>query len=344
MDSEQHEFERIYADDAAGVAEIVAFLHRNELNIDDFIEVFLAARNAEGAIIACGGVAPGVIKCVAIDEEYRGCGMALSLSSALIQLAAERGYHRLFIYTKPENEALFSGCGFYPIATVPERVVLLENSPVRLKQYQQQLSALKKPGARIGSIVLNANPFTLGHLYLIETALQQCDWLHVFVVGEDRSQFSYADRLALVRAGTAHLSRLTIHEGTPYIISRATFPCYFLKLDDIIFKCHMELDLTIFRRYIAPPLGITHRFAGSEPYSVITNYYNKQMQVWLDSPEIDAPPIQMVEIPRKQFQGGFISATKVRGFLAEGDFAAIKHYVPECTYQFLINQYEKVTA
>jgi cytidyltransferase-like protein len=213
MDSEQHEFERIYADDAAGVAEIVAFLHRNELNIDDFIEVFLAARNADGAIIACGGVAPGVIKCVAIDEEYRGCGMALSLSSALIQLAAERGYHRLFIYTKPENEALFSGCGFYPIATVPERVVLLENSPVRLKQYQQQLSALKKPGARIGSIVLNANPFTLGHLYLIETALQQCDWLHVFVVGEDRSQFSYADRLALVRAGTAHLSRLSIHEG-----------------------------------------------------------------------------------------------------------------------------------
>ena len=101
MDSEQHEFERIYADDAAGVAEIVAFLHRNELNIDDFIEVFLAARNADGAIIACGGVAPGVSKCVAIDEEYRGCGMALSLSSALIQLAAERGYHRLFIYTKP---------------------------------------------------------------------------------------------------------------------------------------------------------------------------------------------------------------------------------------------------
>ena len=68
------------------------------------------------------------------------------------------------------------------------------------------------------------------------------------------------------------------------------------------------------------------------------------MQAWVDSPEIDAPPIQMVEIPRKQFQGGFISATKVRGFLAEGDFAAIKHYVPECTYQFLINQYEKVTA
>ncbi len=113
--------------------------------------------------------------------------MALSLSSALIQLAAERGYHRLFIYTKPEKRGAFSGCGFYPIATVPERVVLLENSPVRLKQYQQQLSALKKAGsAHRLRIVLNANPFTLGHLYLIETALQQCDWLHVFVVGEDR--------------------------------------------------------------------------------------------------------------------------------------------------------------
>ncbi len=55
-------------------------------------------------------------------------------------------------------------------------------------------------------------------------------------------------------------------------------------------------------------------------------------------------PSKWWNFPRKQFQGGFISATKVRGFLAEGDFAAIKHYVPECTYQFLINQYEKVTA
>ncbi|EFA28598.1 ABC transporter, ATP-binding protein, partial [Haemophilus influenzae HK1212] len=38
-----------------------------------------------------------------------------------------------------------------------------------------------------GSIVMNANPFTLGHRYLIEQALQQCDHLHLFIVGEDAS-------------------------------------------------------------------------------------------------------------------------------------------------------------
>lgn len=345
MNSEPHLFERIYAGDAQGIAEVVEFLHQNELNMDDFIEVFLIARNEAGEMIACGGIAPGVIKCVAIDGRYRGQGIALSLSSALIQLAAEHGYHRLFIYTKPENEALFAGCGFYPLASVPERVVLLENSPVRLKQYQRHLAALKQPGQRIGSIVMNANPFTRGHRYLIETALEQCDWLHVFVVGEDRSQFSYPDRLALVKAGTADLTRLTIHEGTPYIISRATFPCYFLKLENIIYQCHMELDLNIFRRYIAPPLGITHRFVGTEPYSVITNYYNKQMQRWLDSPEIDAPPIEVVEIRRLQYkEGAFISATNVRNWLQEGDFESLREYVPDTTYQFLIKQHEKVTA
>lgn len=341
MDSEQYDFERIYAGDAAGMNEVLEFLHRNSLNMDDFIEVFLVSRNNKGDITACGGIAPGVIKCVAIDDAYRGRGIALTLASSLIRLAAERGYHHLFIYTKPENEPFFTGCGFYPIAAVPGRVVLLENSPIRLKQYQNRLAALKQPGNRIGAIVMNANPFTKGHLYLIESALEQCDWLHLFVVGEDKSQFSYADRLALVKAGTAHLARLTVHEGSPYIISRATFPCYFLKQESIVHQCHMELDLNIFRTYIAPPLGITHRFVGNEPSCVITNYYNKQMHIWLKSPEIHAPPIEVVQIARLEYRHDVISATKVRKWLAEGDFARIKHYVPESTYRFLTSKYEK---
>lgn len=344
MEPQVHDFERVYAGDAKGVGQIIRFLDKNNLNIDDFIEVFLVLRNDLGEIIACGGIAPGVIKCVAIDDGCRGQGIALTLASSLIQLAAELGYHQLFIYTKPENEPFFADCGFYPIAAVPGRVVLLENSPVRLKQYQARLAALKQPGGRIGSIVMNANPFTNGHLYLIERALEQCDWLHLFVVGEDKSQFAYTDRLALIRAGTARLSRLTVHEGSSYIISRATFPCYFLKQESIVHQCHMELDLSIFRTYIAPPLGITHRFVGNEPNCVITNYYNKQMRIWLKSPEIHAPPIEVVQIQRLEYQNDVISATKVRKWLGEGDFEKLKHYVPESTYRFLINKYEKVSV
>ena len=32
----------------------------------------------------------------------------------------------------------------------------------------------------IGSIVMNANPFTLGHEYLIDYALKRCEWLYLF--------------------------------------------------------------------------------------------------------------------------------------------------------------------
>ncbi|SUO93322.1 [citrate (pro-3S)-lyase] ligase [Suttonella ornithocola] len=335
MQEQAHEFERMSLCDEENIKELKDFLYQNELNLDDFIELFLVKRNEEGKIIACGGIAPNVIKCFAIDSRYRGQGIALSLASQLIQEAAKRGYHQLFIYTKPKNADLFAGCGFYPIEQVPNQVLLLENSPVKLKRYQQQLRQLRQPGQKIGAIVMNANPFTLGHRYLVETALSQCDWLHLFVVGEDKSQFSYLDRLALVKAGTADLSRLTIHEGTPYIISRATFPCYFLKYKNIVHQCHMELDLRIFRRFIAPPLGITHRFVGNEPTCIITNYYNQQMQIWLQSPEIDAPIIEKVEIRRVRFKRDAISASKVRALLAQGNLAAVQHYVPQTTYDFL---------
>lgn len=46
--------------------------------------------------------------------------------------------------------------------------------------------------------MMNANPFTNGHRYLIQQAAAQCDWLHLFLVKEDSSRFPYEDRLDLV--------------------------------------------------------------------------------------------------------------------------------------------------
>ena len=333
-----HDFEHIYRADTRGCEEIRAFLHKNELNLDDGVKVFIVLRD-EGQIIACGGVADGIIACVAIDDAYRGHGLALPLATELINVATSMGYSQLFIFTKPENEELFSGCGFYSLAKVNNEVVLMENSAMRIRQYMAALAEKRQPGERIGSIVMNANPFTLGHRYLIEEALKRCDWLHVFVVSEDISRFAYRDRLRLVREGTAHLPRLTVHEGSRYIISRATFPCYFLKIQNIVHRCHMELDLTMFRTYIAPPLGITHRFAGSEPHCMVTNYYNQNMAEWLVSPKINAPPITFVEIPRTKYDSNYISASKVRALLDEGRYDDIRGYVPETTYHFLEEHY-----
>ncbi len=76
---------------------------------------------------------------------------------------------------------------------------------------------------------MNANPFTLGHQFLVEKAAKECDWLHLFVVQEEGSEFSFFDRFEMIKAGTRHIDNITIHPGSKYIISRATFPTYFIK-------------------------------------------------------------------------------------------------------------------
>ncbi len=155
-------------------------------------------------------------------------------------------------------------------------------------------------GNRIGSIVMNANPFTLGHRYLIEQALQQCDHLHLFIVGEDASQFSYTERFEMIKQGIFDLSNITLHSGSDYIISRATFPNYFLKDQLITDESYFEIDLKLFRLHIAQALGITHRFVGTELNCPVTAEYNRQMHYWLMDAEMNAPKINVIEIPRKQ--------------------------------------------
>src|SRR5271165_1109711 len=133
---------------------------------------------------------------------------------------------------------------------------------------------------------------------LVETAAAECDWLHVFVVREDASAFSYADRFSLVSEGVKDITRLTLHEGSDYIISRATFPRYFLKEKETIDRSWAAIDLLLFREYIAPALGITHRYVGTEPLDTVTNNYNADMKYWLETAPSPANRIAVVQVPR----------------------------------------------
>lgn len=328
-------FERIFAHNRTHLTAIEAFLSENQLTLDTQIEVFVVAYNHQDQIIACGGLAGNIIKCVAIAPACRGEGVALTLATELINLAYELERPNLFIYTKPEYEALFKACGFYTIADARPNVVLLENSANRLKKQCEKWRAMAVKGEKIGAIVMNANPFTLGHRYLIEQALAQCDHLHLFVVGENASQLSYQDRFDLVKQGISDLSRITLHQGSDYIISRATFPHYFLKDKGLADDLYLELDLKIFRQYIAPALNITHRFVGTEPLCQVTAAYNHKMHQWLDSSELASPKIQVVELARKQYQDQPISASKVRKLWGEQNWSELAHYVLESTFRYL---------
>lgn len=108
---------------------------------------------------------------------------------------------------------------------------------------------------------MNANPFTLGHRYLVEQACKENDWLHLFMVSEDASYFPYAVRKRLIKEGTADLKNIIYHDSGPYIISSATFPSYFQKDDLAVIESHANLDLAIFVK-IAERLGIKARYVG----------------------------------------------------------------------------------
>lgn len=314
---------------------IVQLLKQSDLDLDEHVNVFMVARLGK-QIIACAGIDNNTIKCVAVHADYRGNNLNLTLLEHVIKYANEHGHFHLFLYTKPENKDFFHGCGFYPIIKITDLVILMENTPVGIKQYCDHLKQYKIDGKKIGSIVMNANPFTNGHLYLIQYAAKQCDWLHVFVVNEDASLFSFDERFKLVNAGTAKINNITIHSSSSYIISKATFPTYFLKDNIKIERAYMGIDLLIFRNFIAPTLSISHRFVGTEPLSEITNMYNISMTYWLKDSEVSAyPPINLIEIERLEMDGDAISASRVRALLKTTQYEQVKKLVPPSTWSYL---------
>ncbi|OCG06634.1 [citrate (pro-3S)-lyase] ligase [Gilliamella sp. wkB178] len=315
--------------------EIKYLLSLSNLDLDPQVTIFIVAK-VDNCIIACAGIDHNIIKCVAIHPDYRGNQLNLTLIDKVIKYANANGNFHLFLYTKPENTDFFKGCGFYPIVEITDLVVLMENNPIGIKQYCKHLGTERKEGTKIGSIVMNANPFTKGHQYLIQYAASQCDWLHVFVVNENVSLFPFDVRLQLVKDGCKDFNNVTVHTGSAYIISKATFPSYFLKDKAKIDYAYMGIDLLIFRNYIAPALNITHRFVGSEPYSEVTRAYNEAMHYWLQDKKISQfPIITVVEIQRITEGNSVISASLVRKLLAAKQYEPIKKLVPPSTWTYL---------
>ena len=327
--------------DSARKAQIVELLAAEGLGYDADIELFVVALR-EHQVVACLGLAGRILKCAAVRNDLQGHDLARRLVEEMNYVALERGRRHLFLFTKPCYGPIFAACGFHQLAEVPNTVVLLENSPIAINRYVKSLQKLRRDGERIAGIVLNANPFTLGHAHLVATAAAQCDVLHVFVVGEDTSLFSYEDRLALVTAGVAALpnaDRIVVHPGSDYIVSRATFPSYFLKDAADLAKAATGIDLQLFRRYIAPALGIRHRYVGTEPLSAITNLYNDEMCYWLMQAPLAEPTIDVHIVPRLCQEGAVISATQVRNFLMAGQISEIEALVPAPTYELIKQKY-----
>ena len=248
---------------------VEAFLAANGLRLAPLDRYVVVTRDEDGdEILAGGGLDGNVIKCVAVSESARSEGLMNILVSRLIAIAREEGRESVKAFTKPENEGIFKSLGFGLLASAP-KAILMENGRGGLPEYKKYLASLARPG-RNGAIVMNANPFTKGHRYLVEQAASLVDNLYVIVVREDRSRFPYVERKAMIEAGCTGLDNVVVCEGSDYAISAATFPTYFLKKLDDATDTQIALDLDLFVNHIAQPLGVTVRFAGSEPEDALT--------------------------------------------------------------------------
>lgn len=184
---------------------------------------------------------------------------------------------------------------------------------------------------KIGSIVMNCNPFTYGHRYLIEQAHKMVDFLIIFVVEEDASLFSFEERFAMVCEGTKDLDHVMVVPSGEFILSKTSFPEYFVKETDEDTVRNVECDITCFAEKIVPYLNISYRFVGEEPEDMVTNEYNLAMKRIL-------PPrgVGLIEIPRKEQNGNYISASRVRRCLEEMDLEKLQELVPESTAKLLL--------
>lgn len=342
---------------------IEAFLKRNGLRFDD-MHYYAAVTDDDGEMIAGGGLKGNVIKCVAVDDAHKGEAIANTLISHLIAHANEEGHSNVKLFTKPKNRQLFESLSFRLLAEAPEAVLMetgiggISNTVEQLKKIKEEGEVCKENNQECkkeektnlnittpqhlnpspsqplttttplrGVVVMNCNPFTLGHRYLIEQAAKQVERLFVMVVREDCSLFAYAERKAMVEQGVAHLENVTVIDGSEYAISQATFPTYFLKRLDDAADTQMLLDLDLFRRHIAPALGATVRFVGTEPTDRLTRRYNQLMHEVL---------ADVREIVRLEKEDNAVSASRVRKAMEQGDMSTIRQLVPPTTLPYII--------
>lgn len=298
-----------------------------------------------GDIIATGSYKGRVLKYVAVAPKYRdSTAFALIVTTLTERILPQ--HRNAYVFTKPENAKYFMGLGFKKIAEAQPLFCMLEFGFDTIVDYQNYLRVLKRPAltANIAAVVVNCNPFTSGHLYLIEKAASENEWVYLFVVQEDLSVFPFEIRWDLIKKGTAHLHNVVMVKGGDYIVSGAVFPAYFLKNENVsdIMKAQAELDVSIFARYVVPVLGIKKRYVGSENYCSTTAAYNVAMQYILPKFGVEVVEIERVtsksdisDIPK------CISASMVRAAIKNDNLKATLECLPEATRAFLLSDASK---
>ncbi|MET0012695.1 MAG: hypothetical protein ABW085_01050 [Sedimenticola sp.] len=295
---------------------------RFEEDYDELVGVFNAGR-----LIGCGARAGRVLKMLVVDPEHRGGNVLSDIITELMRRDRSVKASGYFIFTKPCAIQSFERLNFRLLVSLPG-AGMLEYRDGLNEFILKQASAIR-PGNN-GAVVISSDPFSKGHLHLIETAASEVGNLYVFVPSEGHFSLSSTHRLALARRCTSHLENVIVVESGPYVLDDETFPGYFLKPGVSRDQLRLAMDMELFARYLAPLFHITRRFVGSEPLDPEMRDHIRSMRSGLME-----HGIRLVEIPRKKVGDLWIQARHIRNAMGSGEISKARGLVPDVTYAYL---------
>ena len=313
--------------DSRAWKQVEALLAREGIRRDANLEYTCGIFEEDDRLIATGSCFGSTLRCFAVDQSRQGEGLLNRIVTHLMEYQADAGRFHLFVYTKCSSAKFFRDLGFHEIARVEGTLSFLENRGNGFANYCAELAKSRRDG-KSAVVVMNANPFTLGHRHLVERAAEQNDWVHLFVLSEEAGPIPFAVRWRLVTEDVADLKNVICHPGGPYIISSATFPSYFLRDEEAVIRGHAQLDLALFQP-IAEELGATARCVGEEPGSLVTGIYNQILAESLPMMGID-----LTVVHRRECGGAAISASTVRQAIHDGRLSEIRDLVPDVTWDY----------
>ena len=312
---------------------LASFGLRYESDIDKTLYI-----EENGKIIATISKSKDIIKCLAISSSYQSENLSSVLISKILEKMREENIFSYMVFTKAVYENTFINLGFKKLVSTSNTVMLeggVDSIHDAINKMKIKINAeygVISENTNVGAIVMNANPVTLGHQYLIEQSVVENDLTLVFVVEEDNQEFDFQSRYSLVYLTCKKYENVVVLPASKYIVSKATFPTYFLK-EDLVDQEVTLIDGLIFKNHFMKELNIKKRYVGSEVKEKM-NDYNLTLKSILDE--------SLVLVDRIDLNGEIISASHVRTLLKEQKIQEALSFIPkECQSVFKLLAYGK---
>ena len=311
-----------------------AILQTEKQAVEEFLKTFdlgfnknsehVAYIEDENKIIGTVSITGNLIMQLAVSKNYQGENLAVKLVDYAVKYLREKGFYGYKVFTKPQYLPIFENMGFRKLVET-KSFVALEGGVLDINKTIDALKTkivmeLGSIQENTGAIVINGNPFTKGHMELLEYALKNHPKVLLFVLEEDASYFTFKERFSLAFIATRpYYEKVSVLPSTEYIVSKSTFPDYFIKDANDLTKAHAEYDALIFKNYFMPALKISKRYFGTESSNYMSIYNQTCKEVLGENSEI---------VNRFTINEEEISAKKVRSLIEEGNIDKALELVP----------------